>query len=441
MYKAIKQCIVATFIIGSLFQSASWYMFGFKSRDNTPDNIAYIEKTHDIELPIVGFIFDPWDDWGEASIIRAVQLLGKNRIYHITISPGMRTAKQVADGEFDDQYKKFFLLVKTLDINVIFRTMHEMNGWRYPWWSDPVNFQKAWRRVWELSREVGLTQKNILFNMSVNWWDIPTHDPFPNQKSVLFYCKVSEKARLGCPTFEDYYPGPDYVDIMGMSFYNWGKWNGNYQWLYPYDIINNSQWRTLDRLKVYNKPLFIDEVGTTSVWYDGHYNFNKSKEVYDTVADYKNDWLLELERFLYNEPMIFGGLYFNIDLTNGLSRWVHGEQDRSVIDPISEKVYEWIFEILNGAVENRTLTSSLWRLFGKEYMLLFGKKVLVESAYRPQIEEVIKSAKIYETTPKQKAIGALESQRSQIMAKTNLKKYQKNQYMKAIDYAKKFFAD
>lgn len=195
-------------------------MFGFKSWDNTPENISYIEKTHDIHLPIVGFIFDPWDDWGEATIIRAVKELGKERIYHITISPGMRTAKQVADGEFDDQYKKFFLLVKTLDINVIFRTMHEMNGGRYPRGSDPENFQKAWRRAWELSREVGLTQKNILFNMSVNGWDIPTHDPFPNQKSVLFYCKMSDKARLGCPTFEDYYPGPDYVDIMGMSFYN-----------------------------------------------------------------------------------------------------------------------------------------------------------------------------------------------------------------------------
>lgn len=103
-------------------------MFGFKSRDNTPDNIVYVEKTHDIHLPIVGFIFDPWDDRGEASIIRAVQLLGKDRIYHITISPGMRTAKQVADGEFDERYKKFFLLVKQLDINVVFRTMHEMNG-------------------------------------------------------------------------------------------------------------------------------------------------------------------------------------------------------------------------------------------------------------------------------------------------------------------------
>ncbi|MBP6911337.1 hypothetical protein KBC03_07240 [Patescibacteria group bacterium] len=96
--------------------------------------------------------------------------------------------------------------------------------------------------------------------MSVNGWDIPTREPIPHQKAALFYCKQSDKKRLRCPTFEDYYPGPDYVDLMGMSFYNRGKGNGNYQWLYPYEIINNSQRKTLERLKTFEKPLFVDEV-------------------------------------------------------------------------------------------------------------------------------------------------------------------------------------
>lgn len=56
--------------------------------------------------------------------------------------------------------------------------------------------------------------------MSVNGWDIPTREAFPHQKAVLYYCKPAEKKRLNCPTFEDYYPGNEYVDIMGMSFYN-----------------------------------------------------------------------------------------------------------------------------------------------------------------------------------------------------------------------------
>jgi hypothetical protein len=52
--------------------------------------------------------------------------------------------------------------------------MHEMNGGRYPRASDPVNFKKARIHIRELSRNVGLNQKNILFDMSVNHWDMPS---------------------------------------------------------------------------------------------------------------------------------------------------------------------------------------------------------------------------------------------------------------------------
>ena len=103
-------------------------MFGFKSRDNTPENIAYIEQAYNIDLPVVGFIFDPWDEYTEATMTRAIKLLGTDRIYHVTVSPGMMTAKQVAAGEADEDYKNFFALVKEFNIQVIFRTMHEMNG-------------------------------------------------------------------------------------------------------------------------------------------------------------------------------------------------------------------------------------------------------------------------------------------------------------------------
>ena len=57
-----------------------------------------------------------------------VQQLGHNRIYHITVSPDMFSAKEVANGKFDDEYLQFFRKVKEKQIKVIFRTMHEMNG-------------------------------------------------------------------------------------------------------------------------------------------------------------------------------------------------------------------------------------------------------------------------------------------------------------------------
>ena len=85
----------------------------------------------------------------------------------------MFTAKEVSEGKFDAQYKQFFKDIKKNNLKVIFRTMHEMNGGRYPRSSNPYRFKKAWIHVRELSRAEGLNQTNILFDMSVNARDLP----------------------------------------------------------------------------------------------------------------------------------------------------------------------------------------------------------------------------------------------------------------------------
>jgi len=85
----------------------------------------------------------------------------------------MFSAAEVAAGKFDTQYKQFFQDVKKNNLRVVFRTMHEMNGGRYPRSSNPKNFKKAWIHVRELSRAEGLTNSNILFDMSVNARDLP----------------------------------------------------------------------------------------------------------------------------------------------------------------------------------------------------------------------------------------------------------------------------
>ncbi len=87
-----------------------------------------------------------------------------------------------------------------------------------------------------------------------------------------------------------------------------------------------------------------------------------------------------------------------------MSRRVHGEEDRSVIDPISEKVYDGIFNVIDGAKDNNAMNSPLWSLFGKEFLTLYGRKVLIESAYRKQILEVIKMANITDTRQPEKVI-------------------------------------
>ncbi|MEI6774852.1 MAG: glycosyl hydrolase [bacterium] len=112
-----------------------------------------------------------------------------------------------------------------------------------------------------------MNQNNILFDMSVNARDLPAKGGKPAQTAVFIQCQQNLKEQLKCPTFEDYYPGDKYVDLMGVTFYNRGKGNSNRRRGTPDQIVNAAGRKTLDRLKNFNKPIFVDEVGTTAVNY------------------------------------------------------------------------------------------------------------------------------------------------------------------------------
>lgn len=112
----------------SLSSRAEAYLFGMKARDNTIANIERVEKEYKLDLPIVAFIFDPRGKHVENMMNQLNEKLGEDKVYHISLSPDMYTAKQVAEGKFDTQYTQFFKDIKKNNLRIIFRTMHEMNG-------------------------------------------------------------------------------------------------------------------------------------------------------------------------------------------------------------------------------------------------------------------------------------------------------------------------
>lgn len=151
----MKKIILAFFVLSSMFllsSKAEAYLFGMKSWDNSISNIQRIEKEYNIDLPVVSFIFDPRGPHVESMMNKLNTELGEDKVYHISLSPDMYSAQEVAEGKFDKQYTQFFKDVKKNNLRVIFRTMHEMNGGRYPRSSNPYRFKKAWIHVWELSR-------------------------------------------------------------------------------------------------------------------------------------------------------------------------------------------------------------------------------------------------------------------------------------------------
>lgn len=110
-------------------------------------------------------------------------------------------------------------------------------------------------------------------------------------------------------------------------------------------MVNTPGWNSLDRLKKFNKPIFIDEVGTTAVNYTGAYDFTTSLEVYEKNSELKNARLVQLKDFLLRESSIVGAIYFNVDYTDGLKNWTIGEADWSVIDFRTNKFYTGILEV------------------------------------------------------------------------------------------------
>jgi hypothetical protein len=96
----------------------------------------------------------------------------------------------------------------------------------------------------------------------------------------------------------------------------------------------------LERLASKQKPVFIDEVGTTKVRYDGVFDFARSQEVFwNEHHTHKNHRLWRLAQFAKHYDMIKGMIYFNIDYTAGLNYELVNEADRAIIDRTIPRYY------------------------------------------------------------------------------------------------------
>lgn len=346
----IKKTLILILFLLTCILPAHAYILGFKSFDNTVDNIVEIEKKYWVSFPITSFIFDPREQNNVPEKMKEIKTkLWTEKIYHISISPNNFTAQQVADGAFDLQYLTFFHQIKELDLKIIFRTMHEMNWGRYPRSSNPETFKNAWIHVRNLSREAGLNRNHILFDMSVNARDLPAKWGIPSQTATFIECDPKSKQKLWCASFEDYYPGDKYVDLMGVTFYNRGKGNSNRRRGTPDKIINNPRRNTLTRIKKLNKPIFIDEVATTAVDYPENYDYQRSLDTYESRTDLKDTRILQLRDFLLREKQIVWAVYFNVDLTNGLQHRIIGELDRALINLAKNKFYNSFRDLYRGS--------------------------------------------------------------------------------------------
>ncbi len=317
----------------SLSSAVTIGIHGLQFQDDIKDLTRWESLQDGKKVEIIWLIFDHYTDTESVYLHKVVDQLWTDRIYHISLSPYGYTSTQVANGAFDVEYKRFFKEVKDMNITVVFRTMHEMNGGRYSRASKPEEFKKARRYVHTMARkDFDLQSDKLLFSLSFNSQDLPTSDAIPTQQSSYEYCsqwRVDNKGR--CPRMEDYYPGRNYVDLIGVTLYNRGRSRSdNWSvWKDPKVLLTESN--LIGRLYQWNKPIIIDELGTTAVKFDGEWTQEKVTETFANNKEDKNTRLREWKLLFAEYPRIVGIVYFNVDLTQGATRQVLGQADRSLI--------------------------------------------------------------------------------------------------------------
>ncbi|SMC72640.1 glycoside hydrolase family 26 protein [Sporomusa malonica] len=150
----------------------------------------------------------------------------------------------ILDGKYDDYFNLYAQQLKTFGHPVIFRLNNEMNG---DWcWYSSSNYSKdaeLYKAMWRHIRAI--FDNNDVDNVLWVW---NPHDlSFPNFKWNHYLM---------------YYPGDEYVDIIGLTGYNTGTYFPGEKWR-EFDHIYPDIYAEYDRH--FAKPFMITEFGSNSV--------------------------------------------------------------------------------------------------------------------------------------------------------------------------------
>ncbi len=166
----------------------------------------------------------------------------------------MIRARDIVQGRYDHYIDGFASRIRDLEYPVIIRFAHEMNLERYHWGGSreeygpesPGRYRDMFRYVAQRFDKAGA--ENALFAFCPNAESLPS----PQGEEGAEWNRA-----------ENYYPGDEYVDVLGMDGYNWGKthtleehgWQSRWQ---SFEEIFEPVYQELRSISRY-KPLFVFE--------------------------------------------------------------------------------------------------------------------------------------------------------------------------------------
>lgn len=223
------------------------------------------------------------------------------------------SARQIAGGYADDVLHNvahsYASMVKYTHQMAFIAPLQEMNGDWVSYGMDPTNFKLAYQRVRQIFEEEGVPSESIKWVFAPNGWNAPTS-----------------------PTFEEYYPGDAYVDILAFSGYNFGYCSANPYpgWKSPTVVFG----QYIQRMGVLSptKPIFIAQTGTTAY----------TKQGKNTAQ--KDQWLVDAYTYLADHPSVRAALYYN--RWNAECDWsfyqLGGEQYSGFQQGVANPVYGYV---------------------------------------------------------------------------------------------------
>ena len=231
-------------------------------------------------------VFGTFEDWSLGRPMQrdiAATVANRGSRLSITWEPWDSTAgtvhqrryslASIVAGRHDRYIDAFARSISQYPHRVILRFMHEMNGFWYPWASGvngntPAQYVRAWRHVHDRFTRMGAD--------NVRWMWAPN----------AVYPGAAGLAAL--------YPGNAYVDLVGVSSYNWGdrRHDGVRTHWQSFGSLLGPSLRRLGQ--VTSRPVWVAEVGSTS------------------SGGSKAAWMAGMFRYLHRNDEVAGVMWFDL---------------------------------------------------------------------------------------------------------------------------------
>ncbi|TPG37453.1 endoglucanase [Mycobacterium hodleri] len=186
-------------------------------------------------------------------------------------APDVPMMPMLQAGTYDEHLRLWAAHLRDWGSVVYLRFGHEFNGHWYPWGqaagTQPAAYVEVWRRIHNIFAQEGATCAQWVWSPGAG---LTAGEPL-----------------------ERWYPGDDYVDVIGIDGYNWGTCQDWSAWADPAALFDASFAEI--RAVAPNKPVVITEVACAE------------------AGGSKPAWIAALVDYLTAQPEVSGFIWFDHD--------------------------------------------------------------------------------------------------------------------------------